>query len=143
MYHIGIYQTFSLNGHPVEGICFKTEKKSKLFFSFSSLYYRYRLSRKSNKTKPYFGWKIFVFSASEIHIVRLCTLYTRNMPLCLLIICPPNAQKLISPSNCPYNVEHFLTFLSANLCFYTQNSKKIGFPSNCAYNIGHFFDFFG
>ena len=43
--------------------------------------------------------------------------FTDNMP-------PPNAQKVISPSNCPHNIEHFLTFLSDKLMCFTDKIPK-------------------
>ena len=87
------------------------------------------MSRKSNK--PYFRWEIFVFSASEIHIVRLCTIYQRlcpppftdNMP-------PPKRPKGDFPLKLPPQYfEHFLSFLSDILvCFTHRIPKKSLFP---------------
>ena len=78
------------------------------------------------------------------HKIPKKSLFPQFTPIISGTFLTPNAQKVISPSNWPYNIEHFFEFLSDNLvCFYTQNSKKVAFPPNCVYDIGHFFDFFG
>ena len=101
-------------------ICWQ-KNQSFFFLSFSSSYYRYRLSRKSNKNKPYFRREVFVFSASEIYIVCLCTIYPR--------IPPSKRQKSDFPLKLPPKYRAFFDFFVWYIFCFTDKILKKSFFS--------------